>query len=66
MWEIKLREIFKKFFMKKDLAEFLFSKVAGYQRDKILKGLDQIFFTNCFQKLLLLRTWIVSMIINEI
>ena len=52
--------------MKKDLAEFFFSKVAGYQRDKILKGLEHIFFTNCFQKLLLSGTWIPSMIINEI
>ena len=52
--------------MKKDLAEFFFSKVAGYQRDKILKGLEHIFFTDCFQKLLLSGTWIPSMTINEI
>ena len=37
--------------MKKDLAEFLFSKVAGYQRDKILKGLDQIFFNKLLSKI---------------
>ena len=50
MWEIKLREIFKKFFMKKDLTEFFFSKVDGYQRDKILsiKFFLQLVFKNCF------------------